>query len=514
VIRYARAPRTIVVLSGITALIAITPLVYLVIRVLDAGPAAAALFRLRTLTTTITSIELVVVVVAACLLIGVPVAWLLARANLPFRRTWIVLAALPLAVPSYVAAYTWLAEFPSITGFWAAALVLTLVSVPFVIIPTTAALRSIDPAMEEVARSLGDRPWPAFRAATLPQVWPATAAGALLVGLYVLSDFGAVSIMRVDVFTRVIYTTYRASFDRTSAAVLALVLVLLAAILIAGERRMRGRAARWSTTQGTARSAIDVNLGRGRTAIAISGLVALIVLSLGVPAFSLATRLIEGSSRSLDVSELVTSAINSVGVSALGAVGAVALALPVGVLAARYRSRTSRALETMSYAGHALPGVVVGLALVSFTLLVIPSIYQTVAALALAYVVLFVPKAIGATRTSVDMVPPVLEHTARTLGLGPLRAWMSTTLRLSLPGIAAGGLLVFLVAMKELPATLMLRPTGFDTLATELWGRTEIAAYGAAAPYALALIALAAVPAWLLTRVSERSRSLDQMETV
>ena len=167
-------------------------------------------------------------------------------------------------------------------------------------------------------------------------------------------------------------------------------------------------------------------------------------------------------------------------------------------------------LEAVSYSGHALPGVVVGLSLVSLTLIVLPALYQTVAALALAYAVLFLPKSIGATRTSVAVVPPVLEQTARTLGRGPLQAWLETTFRLSLPGIAAGGLLVLLTAMKELPATLMLRPTGLDTLATELWSRTEIAAYGAAAPYALTLIAVAAIPAWLLSRATDRaSRSAD-----
>ena len=97
-------------------------------------------------------------------------------------------------------------------------------------------------------------------------------------------------------------------------------------------------------------------------------------------------------------------------------------------------------------------------------------------------------------------MPPGLEETARTIGLGPLRARATTTLRLTLPGIAAGGMLVLLTAMKELPATLMLRLTGLDTLATELWSRTEVAAYGSAAPYAITLVALAAVPAWLLGR--------------
>jgi iron(III) transport system permease protein len=156
-------------------------------------------------------------------------------------------------------------------------------------------------------------------------------------------------------------------------------------------------------------------------------------------------------------------------------------------------------IETAAYSGHALPGVVIGLSLVFLTLAVLPVAYQTVATLAFAYAVLFLPKSLAASRSAIAAVPPVLDQVARSLGRGPVTAWLTVTLRMTWPGIAAGGLLVLLTAMKELPATLMLRPTGMDTLATELWSRTEIAAYGSAAPYALALIALAAVPAWLLS---------------
>lgn len=174
---------------------------------------------------------------------------------------------------------------------------------------------------------------------------------------------------------------------------------------------------------------------------------------------------------------------------------------PSGFWPAATAARRFKRVETLAFTGHALlQGVVVGLSLVFLTLAILPAAYQTVAVLAFAYAVLFGPKAIGATRSATAAVPPVLEQTARTLGRGPLRARAQTTLPLTLPGIAAGGLIVLLTAMKELPATLMLRPTGMDTLATELWSRTEVAAYGSAAPYAMALVALAAIPAWLLSR--------------
>ncbi len=502
-----RASRALLALSGVTALFAVTPLAYLCIRVLEVGPAqiAEVLVRQRTVETVLTSVELVVVVMVACVAIGVPISYALSRIKLPYAAFWTVLFSLPLAIPSYVAAYAWLAEFPAMSGFWAAALVLTLVSTPYVIIPTTIAFRSSDPALEEVSRSLGRGPLRTFWSATMPQTWPVTAAGALLVGLYVLSDFGAVALFRVDAFTRVIYTSYRGSFDRSTAAVLAVVLVVLALVLVLGERRIRGRVARWRTSSGSVRSSLPIVLKPIHTMGVLLGLVIVIGLSIGVPIFSLVSRLVEGSRRPLDVAELLNASVNSIWIAGLGALIAVLCALPIGLLAARSTSRTVRALEMVSYSGHALPGIVVGLSLVFFTLRVVPAIYQTIITLAIAYAILFLPKSIGATRTSVAAVPPVLEQTARTLGRSPLQAWAGTTLRLSAPGIAAGGLLVWLTAMKELPATLMLRPTGFDTLATELWSRTEIASYGAAAPYALALIVIAAVPAWLLTWASEKS---------
>lgn len=497
-----RPPRTLLAAGAVTALLSLIPLLYLFVRAGDAGWTrwVEILGRPRTAETVGTSLALVLVVVSACLLIGIPTAWLFARTEMPHRAGWLALLALPLAVPSYVAAYAWLSQFPAMNGFWAAALILILVSYPYVLLPVTAALRAADPASEEVARALGFGPVSAFARATLPQAWPAAAGGGLLVALYVLSDFGAVALMRVDTFTRVIYASYRASFDRVGATVLALVLVGLAVLLLVAERRVRGRTRRWRTGSGSQRSAVPVRLNRAGRAGAIGWVIVLSGVAIGVPMVSLLLRMAEGSRTPLVVGELVSAALTSLGVAAAGAVLAVLLALPVGVLAGRYRTPAVRWVETLSFTGHALPGVVVGLSLVFLTLAVLPGAYQSVAVLAFAYAILFGPKAIGATRSATAAVSPVLEQTARTLGRGPLRAWSQTTLPPTLPGIAAGGLIVMLTAMKELPATLMLRPTGLDTLATELWSRTEVAAYGAAAPYAITLVALAAVPAWLLSR--------------
>ena len=161
---------------------------------------------------------LVTLVTALSVVIGVGLAFLAARTNVPGRRVLAALAPLPLAIPSYVAAFAWISALPQIAGLTGAVLVLTLCCYPYVYLPVLAALRRADPGLEEVARSLGRTPWQTFREVTLRQVRPSAAAGGLLVALYTLSDFGAVSLLRYDVVTRVMYTAYRSRFARSTGA--------------------------------------------------------------------------------------------------------------------------------------------------------------------------------------------------------------------------------------------------------------------------------------------------------
>jgi iron(III) transport system permease protein len=378
--------------------------------------------------------------------------------------------------------------------------VMTLATLPYVVLPVLAALRQGEAAVEEVARSLGAGPWRIFRTVTLPAIWPAAVAGGLLVMLYTLAEFGTVAIFRVDALTRDIYLSFAAAFDRTAAVVQSLALVALALLLVLAERRVRGSADRWRVGTGSPRPVRPFRLPWWGVAACLAGLAVVAVLSLGVPAAALGIRLVGGMRGGLDLLEVGSAAVATAGVALLGALVAVVLALPVAILAARYPGARARLVEFASFSGHALPGVVVGLSLVFLTLAVIPGLYQTIATLALAYAVLFLPKAIGSARASIAAVPPGLEQVARSQGRSAGAAFRTVTGRIAAPGIAAGGLLVMVTAMKELPATLMLRPTGFETLATEMWSRTAVAAYGAAAPYALALVLVAAVPALLLAR--------------
>jgi iron(III) transport system permease protein len=374
-----------------------------------------------------------------------------------------------------------------------------------VLLTCQSALRGIDPAFEEASRSLGRGPVVTFLRVTLPQLRPAAAAGGLLVSLYVLSDFGAVSMLRYSTFTRALYTQFRAAFDRAPAAVLGLVLVVLTLVVLVVEARVsrdRGGQFRSATT---ARRATTVPLRSWRwpaTAFAAT----VVTAGLVVPVTVVGYWLVRGIRAGEAIDLVVGAAGRSLLAALLGAVVATAAALPIGIWAARSPSRLARGIERLSFTGYALPGIVVALALVYVGIRVTPSLYQTLAMLVFAYVVLFLPQAVGAIRTSLMQVPPSVEEASRTLGAGRARTLFRLVLPLSGRGAVTGGALVFLTAMKELPATLLLAPTGYDTLAVRVWSATREAFFARAAAPALLLIVLGSLPLAVLTIRSRHGR--------
>ena len=467
------------------------------------------------------TVLLVIGVVVAAIVVAVPTAWLVTRTDVPGRRLWAVTAALPLVIPSYVAAFCLLGLFgergllgqalgierlPDPTGYWGAVGALTLSTYPYVYLLAQAAFRDLDPSLEEAARGLGLSRGRVLSRVTIPAVRPAVTLGSLLVALYVLSDFGVVSLMRYDSLTRAIYLQYRSLFDRTPAAVLALVLVALTAVALALELRARSRGRLWRTSPGAQRRPQLVRLGRARY-VALAWCAAVTAFFLAIPAGVLAYWLGRGIANDRIDYLPWSEAMHSLGASGLAAVAAVVAALPVAILASRYPSRISRLLERLSYAGNALPGLVIALSLVFFAARYASPVYQTLALLVFAYVVRFFPQALSGVDTALARVSPRMEEAARGLG----RGWLSTTWRVTLPlarsGLLAGAALVFLSAMKELPATILLRPIGFDTLATEVWTATQVGAYSRAAVPALVLIGLSAPVLWL---VQSESRGLAE----
>lgn len=494
------------------AALTLIPVAYVVIRSLGADAEAfERAFSARTLELLLNSTGLAAAVALASVAISLPYAWLVTSTNLPGRRFFTATGALPLVVPSYVGALIFIAAFgprgmaqdlleepfgierlPGIHGFFGSFATLTLFTYPYVLLLVTAAFRRIDPAVAETARGLGYSPLAAFARTTLPQLRPAMLAGSLLCALYALSDFGVVSLMRFDTFTRAIYTSYRSFFDSNGAALLALILIALSVLVLALEQKLRGDPRLRVSRVARGRPA-PVDLGRWR-AVAFAFCGGIFALAVAVPAavlgYWLATGADGGGPARSSLGEAIAGSVMS---SGYAAVAAVLVALPIAYTVARRPGRATRVLEAIATAGFALPGVVVALGLVFFATRFASLIYQTLALLVLAYVIRFLPQAIEAARAGIVRSDPALEEAARGLGHRRLSVFRRVTLPLAAPSVAAGAMLVFLTAMKELPATLILKPIGFETLATRIWEAAQTGSYAAAAVPALILIAISGV---------------------
>jgi len=501
-----RRPWALWGLATLAVAVLLSPMVYLGVRVAEvtSEELAVILFQSRAAEFAANTIVLGVSVSLTALFAGVGIAVGIDRYRSRLRRVLLVIASLPLAIPSYLAAYGWLVIAPQLNGFVPSYLLLTGVTVPYVVLPVAARLRGLGGSHEMVARTLGRTPVSGFVETVWPQIRSSALAGALLVFLYTISDFGLVAMMRFHTLTWGVNAAYSASFNRSQAAVLALLVVLLAVIAVVGERNLRGHYSRPS-----ANAPHRPALGR-LVSGATGGLFWLpVVGGVVIPFVGLISRLAQAETlRAIDWPRLMEATGWTIAVALLAAVSATLIALPIAALASRLRIRATRTLESFGYLSHALPGIVVGLSLVFLSLRVVPALYQTLAILVFGYTVLFASKALGTTRAALDGVPVTLTMVARSLGETPWGVWRRVTLPLALPSIAIGALLVMVSTMKELPATLILRPTGVNTLATELWSRTVALEFGAAAPYAAILVVVAAIPAMFLGAVrSERGET-------
>ncbi|MDP4705578.1 MAG: iron ABC transporter permease [Ilumatobacteraceae bacterium] len=497
-IRMTRPPLALVLPGLLAALTSIAPLAYLFDIASDRGLDFVwdEIWQQRTIELVARSLFLAASVSIVSVFISVPAAWLVTRGDIPFRSGWRVLLALPLAIPSYLAAFAWISWRPSLAGFTGAFVVLTLVTYPYVFLPVCAALSRLNPAIEEIAVIHGRGRSLQLILLAARQVRGSIATGALLVALYVLSDFGAVATMRYDAFTWVIYSSYRSGFNPSRAAILAIVLVLIALALLFGEKILRGQ----NESLLSARS-VDAN-PRHRVSIkpvAIAFLSTIIVFALAFPIWRVVTWVYRYGSED-SMADIATALWHSVFFSGLAALATIQLALPIGILAGRYPSRSTTLLEQSTYVTHALPGIVIAISMVFLGVRLLEPIYLRTPLLVIAYVALFLPVAVGSIRSAAEQIPDSLDEVSRSLGLSQWGIVRRVTLPLLAPGLLSAGALVVLAGMKELPATMLLRPTGSETLATRLWTYTSVSDYAGAGPYALAIIVFVSIPTAIASR--------------
>jgi iron(III) transport system permease protein len=497
-----RTPAALLVVSAAIALLVLAPVGFLFDQTFSTGwdEVQRLLFRPFVGRLLVNTTTLVAVGTIACTILGVAVAWFVERTDLPGRRAWAVLAALPITVPAFVTSYSWVSITPAVQGFWGAAAIVTLAYYPLVYLPVAAVLRGMDPALEESARSLGMGPWRTFFRVTLPQTRVALLGGMLLVSVHMLAEFGAFAMLRFQTFTTAIYDQYKLSFDGAAASMLASVLVLLCLVLLVAELAARGRGRYARVDSGSARPPAVARLGRARWA-ASGGFLALTGLALGLPLVTLVYWVATGSSASeFDLGELLAATGASLKLGLGAAVLTTLLALPISILSVRHPSRAAIAIERATYVPFALPGIVVALSLIVLSIHYVPALYGTTALLIVAYSILSLPLAVVAARAALAQAPPVHEEVARSLGCRPIQAMLRVTLPRIAPGLGAAAALVFLATVTELTATLLLAPIGTQTLATQFWANAASLSYGAAAPYAALMVAISALPTYLLTR--------------
>jgi iron(III) transport system permease protein len=496
-----RWPLVTILGAALAAGLVLLPLVFLVVEAQRSGwgTVSRLLFRHNTAVLLWNTVRLAVACAALCAVIGVAAAWCVERTDIPGRRIWAVLLVLPLGVPDFVIGFGWVSLEPGLKGYPAAVIIMTLSLYPLVYLPALAGRAGVDPALEEVARSLGLGRWQVFWRVTLRQMLPSVLGGCLLVILGLLAEYGAFEIVQYQTFTTTIFTEFKLGFDTAAACALSLVLVLLGLVVLAGELALVGRGRLTRSVSGARRPSTRVKLGR-MAAPALFGLTAVSGLALGVPIGSLVYWIVRGGSTTLPSASILTDTAHTAVFSAAAAALATALAIPVTAAAMRHRNRLTLLIERLAILPQALPGLVVALGLVSFSVRYLFAVYETSLELIVAYAILFLPLAVVGVRAGMTRSSPRLEEVARSLGQRRAQVWLRVTLPAIAPGLAAAFALVFISSATELTATLLLRPTGVDTLATQFWAYTSDFSYGAAAPYAGLMVLISAIPAYVLSK--------------
>ncbi|CAB9492213.1 ABC transporter permease [Alteromonas macleodii] len=454
---------------------------------------SAQLFDTHNLRVLGNTISLVVLTIIGSVLIGVPLAFLTAYVQMPFKRFWLILLAAPLALPSYIGAFAMYFSFgiggeienvlgistPPISGLWGSALVMSLYTYPFVMMTTRSSLLSLDASLVNAARTLGLSLGASLWRVVLPRVVNSVAAGALLAALYALSDFGTPAIMGFDTFTRVIFVEYNA-FGLSQAAMLSLQLMVIVGLILFIESRIGG-------AQERPGKHLSLFPARWQRNLMLLATMPVVFMAIVLPLAIFTLWLVREGTGGFELSY----AWNSAHASFIAAIVAVLLAIPVAHAA--IAGKAGRFMERITYFGFGVPGIVMGTALVYVGLKYLPALYQTLSLLVMAYVLRFIPLAVGSVRSTAENIDSGLVKAARVLGASPREAFIRVTLPLTLRGMIAGAALVFLEAMRELPATLMLGPTGFETLATYMWRVYEAGYFGRAAVPGLLLVLLSGV---------------------
>ncbi|MEX3813298.1 ABC transporter permease [Paraburkholderia sp. BR13439] len=511
-----RAPRGLLAAAALSALLVLLPIAFTFWRAASfgIGDALDLIWRPLVGELLVNTVLIAFTTTLVCAVIGTAAAWFVERTHLPGRRAWAVLCAAPLAMPAFISSYAWVSLSEDLQDFNGALLVLTCAYFPLVYLPVAAALRGMDPALEESARALGCNRWTSFVRVVLPQLRPALLGGMLLVALGVLSEFGAFTLLRFHTFTTQIYAEFRTSFDAGGASLLACLLIVICLVVLAFEFRVRGAARYERVDRGTRRAVLRYELGAWRWLV-VAGFALLTLATLGVPLGMIGFWLTQPGAAAVtpaDVSpELLWNAtMSSLGFGLAAAVLTTLLVVPLAFLLVRYPTRFATLFERTVFLAQGVPGLVIALAIVSLAVHALQPLYQSATLLIVAYAILFMPVALVSVRAAFMQAQPRLEETARALGLNWTQTLVRVVLPLAGPGLGAAAAMVFISVVTELNATLLLSPLDTQTLATQVWADTSTMAFAAAAPYAALLTGISLCASGLLFALLGRSALLGE----
>jgi len=486
------------------------------------------------------TLHLILLVSIGTTLVGVATAWLVVAYDFPLRRSFAWALVLPFAVPPYLAAYAF-GEFFLFTGpiqtFWrglfgfqtardywfpdlrstgGAAFVLTCVLYPYVYLTTRVVFLMQGRNIADVARTLGARPSRVFFRVLLPVTRPAIMAGLALVLMETLNDIGAAEYLGVRTMTSAVFTTWINRSSLEGAAQIAMIMLLLVFMLLMLEQWARRRQ-RFHNVRATHMRARPprVRLRGWRAGLVLVVVSLPVVLGFGVPVYVFGGYAV----RRLDYlvnGELFEALLASVVTATATALLTILIALLLLNAVRLSRSRGTVVLVRLGSLGYALPGTIVGLGLL-FSLARFDNLVDALArqhlglstgllltgsaaAVIVACTIRFLALAEGSIRSGLEKLPPNLDEAARSLGKSPTRGAILILLPLLRPAIFAAGVLVFVDTVKELSATILLRPFGFNTLATLVYQNASRAVVEDGSLAALLIIATALVPVMLLSR--------------
>jgi len=498
-----RPPLYILIPALLVALCMLIPLVYLFLRAGQAQPdqLLELVFRPRNAQLLLNTLSLTGGVLLICTFLSLPLAWLVTRTDIAAKRILTILAVVPLAVPGYVMAYALLGvggnmgvlnqlfgiRVNNISGYWGAVWALSLYTFPYIFLNVRAALLGLDSSLEESAQSLGYSKSMVFLKIILPHLLPALLAGYMVVGLYVLGDFGAVALMRYEAFSYAIFTQYSGAFDRIYAAWLSIMLLALAVSFLVVEALILKRKRLASVGSGVTRPARLFVLGKA-SPIAWLYIVVVLGTSIGLPVAMLSYWLLIAPPDISVFWQVPWTFLRSATAAAPAAILAAALALPVCYLSVRYPSRLTSMIERSTYIGYALPPLTLALAMVFFSLQTAYFFYQTLGLLIVTWTLATLALAMGPIRSAIMQTRANTEEAAYALGYSPAATFYHVMFPRLRRGILAALALVFLFCMKELPITFLLAPTGYSTLAVTVFSRTSEGMMAEAAPFAAAIV--------------------------